>query len=198
MDEYEQQYEEYPRDEKIDEVKPQIMSRIFDKFPRKVFYSVQVETALERDYFHWITGKGLAELANEARLVRTPQHVVGQFVNFYTHPGHRYFRREAKQLASLLARLYDPEFTQAIGSHCEMLFDSALARRHFVPVAWYTNEWNGKKWPDSNQNLDRIVIRDQIAYGIEIKNTQNYIDREELQDKTKQNFVAILASSHSS
>jgi len=81
MDEYEQQYEEYPRDEKIDEVKPQIMSRIFDKFPRKVFYSVQVETALERDYFHWITGKGLAELANEARLVRTPQHVVGQFVN---------------------------------------------------------------------------------------------------------------------
>ena len=79
-----------------------------------------------------------------------------------------------------------------------MLFDSALARRHFVPVAWYTNEWNGKKWPDSNQNLDRIVIRDQIAYGIEIKNTQNYIDREELQDKTKQNFVAILASSHSS
>jgi len=79
-----------------------------------------------------------------------------------------------------------------------MLFDSALARRHFVPVAWNTNEWNGKKWPDSNQNLDRIVIRDQIAYGIEIKNTQNYIDREELQDKTKQNFVAILASSHSS
>ena len=38
---------------------------------------------------------------------------------------------------------------------------------------------------ETNHNLDRIVTRDGIAYGIEIKNTQNYISREELRIKLR-------------
>src|SRR5437773_11513117 len=40
--------------------------------------------------------------------------------------------------------------------------------------------WNGRTWIETNHNLDRIITRDSLAYGVEIKNTQNYISRDEL------------------
>jgi hypothetical protein len=33
---------------------------------------------------------------------------------------------------------------------------------------------------ETGHNLDRIITRDGVAYGVEIKNTQNYISRDEL------------------
>lgn len=120
--------EERPRDVKIDEAKLAIME-IFEREPQRVFYSVQIETRLERDYFHWITNKGLRELASEGKIKFEPRHVGGtQRVHFYTHPTYRYFRREAKKLEGVVTQLYDPDFTRAVGHYCEMLLDSALAR----------------------------------------------------------------------
>lgn len=43
--------------------------------------------------------------------------------------------------------------------------------------------WQGKSWSLTNHNLDRIYTRDGLAYGAEIKNTQNYISRDELLTK---------------
>jgi len=37
------------------------------------------------------------------------------------------------------------------------------------------NKWNGREWAATQHNLDRVVVKDSIAYGVEIKNTQNYI-----------------------
>jgi hypothetical protein len=65
------------------------------------------------------------------------------------------------------------------------MFDAALGRNGFKAEASNTNSWNGKTWKESNHNLDRIVTRDGIAYGVEIKNTQNYIPRIELQIKLR-------------
>ena len=38
-------------------------------------------------------------------------------------------------------------------------------------------------WRETNHNLDRIITRDGLVYGVEIKNTQNYISRDELRLK---------------
>lgn len=179
--------EERPRDEKIDEVKHAIMEQVFRVYRERVFYSVQIETLLERQYFHWITNKGLAELASEAVLARYEQFIqpTNQLVYFYTHPKYRYWKREGRELSAFLSRLYDPNFTHAIGAHCEMMFDSALARIGFMPVARNVNAWQGKQWPDSRHNLDKVALCDGIPYGIEIKNTQNYISRDELETKVR-------------
>lgn len=171
--------EERPRDQAIDAAAPRIL-KIFEDAPNRVFYSTQIETQLERDVFHWITNKALLELGNAGKIQRMPAVVQGKSVNFYAHSKYRYWKREQKQLQVLLERIFDPEFTHAVGRHAEMMFDSALSRHGFMIKDKDVSSWNGATWTKSNHNLDRIVVRDGIAYGIEIKNTQNYIQRPEL------------------
>lgn len=62
---------------------------------------------------------------------------------------------------------------------------ATIAARHCAlgsPAA-HARPWEGKTWTKSNHNLDRIVVKDSRPYGVEIKNTQNYISREELKIK---------------
>lgn len=176
---------EAPRDAVIDEALPRVLN-IFEDSPARVFYSTQIETQLEREFFHWITNKALLEHGNAQRLQRMPAVVQNRTVNFYAHPKHRYWRREQQRLQGLLERIFNPEFTHAVGRHAEMMFDSALSRHGFMLTPERdVKSWRGKTWTETNHNLDRICLRDGIAYGVEIKNTQNYIQRDELYTKLR-------------
>lgn len=184
-DYFEEEEPEPTRDLKIDEAKI-VIAEIFNQEPERVFYSVQIETRLERDFFHWITNKGLKELTEEGVIARETRVVpVNQSVNFYRNRRYRYPNRESNQLVKSLSDIYDPDFTHAVGRHCEMLLDSAFARAGFQPMDTDVNEWNGIKWTESNHNLDRIIVKNGIPYGVEVKNTQNYINRNELRLKIR-------------
>src|SRR5207249_4149685 len=80
-------------------------------------------------------------------------------------------------------RIFDPEFARAVGLHGELMFDAALGRYGFRAEARNASTWLRKVWTKTNHNLDRIVTRDQRGYGVEIKNTQGYISRDELRIK---------------
>jgi hypothetical protein len=155
----------------------------FEQSPRRLFYSTQIETTLERDFFHWITGKALLELSERGRIRRSPAVVQEKTINFYAHLRHRYWRRQQRDIVALLDRIFDPEFAHAVGRHGELMFDAALGRNGFRAEAANTRSWRGRTWERTSHNLDRIVTRDGHAYGVEIKNTQNYISREELYTK---------------
>ncbi len=157
----------------------------FDESPRRLFYSTQIETYLEREFFHWIVGKGLLEMAESGQVQRTTFVVQQKEINFYAQLQHRYWRRELREITGLLERIFEPEFTHAIGRHGELMFDAALARVGFQIEAVNANSWNGRAWLETNHNLDRIVTKDGFQYGIEIKNTQNYIQRDELELKIR-------------
>jgi hypothetical protein len=86
-------------------------------------------------------------------------------------------------MASLLSRVFESEFAHAIGRHGELMFDAALGRAGFRAEAQNLNSWKGVTWEATNHNLDRIYTKDGLAYGAEIKNTQNYISRIELRTK---------------
>src|SRR5206468_704626 len=122
----------------------------FDAAPRRLSYSTQIETSLEREFFHWITGKGLLELANRRSIRRRTTTIVGNPVNFYAHSRHRYWEREHRTMCRLLDRVFDPEFAQAIGRHGELMFDAALGRAGFRAEAQNTNSWNGVTWQQTN------------------------------------------------
>ncbi len=181
--------DERPRDPVLDQAIERLRS-FFAATPARLFYSTQIETTLEREFFHWIVGRGLLELGNAAELMRRTTALQGQSINFYANRKHRYFERELKTMLALLARIYDPEFTQAIGRHGELMFDAALGRYGFRAEATNTRTWKSNTWIATNHNLDRIVTRDGVAYGVEIKNTQNYISRDEL--RTKLNLCKYL------
>jgi hypothetical protein len=173
---------EQPRDAAIDRAIERLRA-FFKESPQKLYYSTQIETTLEREFFHWITGKALLEMADAREIQRVSVNVQNKTVNFYAGLKHRYWRRELSSITALLQRIFDSEFTHAIGRHGELMFDAALGRTGFRAEAKNVNTWNGRKWQATNHNLDRIFTRDQFAYGVEIKNTQNYISREELQTK---------------
>ena len=84
-----------------------------------------------------------------------------------------------------MAAYCDPTFNAAIGHQAEMLFDAALARQGFQPVAEDVREYQGRKWGGSGQNLDRIYVRDGVGYGAEIKNKLGYIEWPELEVKAE-------------
>ena len=173
---------EKPRDQEIDLATISVLELI-ESQPNRVFYSTEIETHLERKHFHWITAKALLESsrANDIKTIR--QEIQNKQVNFYAHSKNRYFRRDLNEKVKLLEKIYNPDFTHAVGVTAELMYDSALAQNGFSIDAKNASSWNGKIWTDSRHNLDRIVSRDGISYGIEIKNTQNYINRIELQKK---------------
>lgn len=159
------------------------LQQLFARSPEKLFYSTQIQTSFEREFFHWIIGRGLLELAQANAVKKRTTEIEGKPVNFYAHKGHRYVEREHKIMVDLIQRIFDPEFTHAIGRHGELMFDAALGRAGFRAEAREANSWGGITWVHSNHNLDRIYTRDGLAYGAEIKNTQNYISRDELRTK---------------
>ncbi len=180
--EYEEEPERRRRDPAIDEAIARLLS-FFDNSPRRLFYSTQIETFLERDFFHWITGKALLELAQGRQIQRAPFVVQEKTVHFYAHVQHRYWKREQREIATLLERIFHPDFTHAIGRHGELMFDAALGRHGFRAEAKNTRTWKDLTWTKTDHNLDRIITRDSQEYGVEVKNTQNYIPREELSTK---------------
>ena len=183
-DDYDEPPEEQPRDPATD-VAVARLRKFFAESPARLFYSTQIVTALEREHFHWITGRALLELANNKEIQRSSVTIVGSPVNFYAHPKHRYWQRERNELVELLTQIFNPDFAQAIGRHGELMFDAALGRAGFRAKGQNVNAFNGKIWQESNHNLDRIYVRDGVAYGAEIKNTQNYIEKEELEIKIR-------------
>jgi hypothetical protein len=174
----------HPRDSAVDQAMVRLRQH-FDAAPKRVFYSRQIETALEREFFHWISSKALAEMSAAGEIQRIPEQVgaQGNPVNFFANRKHRYVRREIASVSAILTRIFHPDFARAVGSHCELMFDAAFARHGFRVEALHTNEWKGAVWTATNHNLDRIVTRDGLDYGVEIKNTQTYIERDELLTK---------------
>src|SRR5690348_16238867 len=85
----------YPRDAAIDHAITRLRA-FFKEFPKTVFYSTQIETVLEREFFHWIIGKALLEMAELREIQKMTLPVGSQNVNFYANRKYRYTRREVK------------------------------------------------------------------------------------------------------
>ena len=56
-----------------------------------------------------------------------------------------------------------------------------------------TNKFKGKTWKRSNKNLDFIIQKDGMNYGVEIKNTFDYIPQDEFEEKLEMcDFLGLL------
>jgi hypothetical protein len=99
------------------------------------------------------------------------------------HPSFRYYKREAAKLVKLVEEYSHPNIAGAIGLHGESMVLEGFARHEFVMKGRNTQSYGGKDWTKSGHNLDFIFVRDDIAYGVEVKNTLGYMEQEELRIK---------------
>jgi hypothetical protein len=178
--ELEEPEEARPRDRVVDEAKEDL-KRFFEERRGTVFYQRQIQVIFEDKYFHWITSHALLELAAEGRIASDNLPLPGTgIITIYRERGHRYWRRQAEETIKLVSAFSDPAFTAALGAHGELMFDSALASVGFIPTSRKVRQYEGKTWIETGHDLDRIFLRDGVAYGAEIKNTLGYIGRDEL------------------
>lgn len=154
---------------------------------REVYYGRQIEVALEGQFFHWITKRALNELAAGNEIKFETDETKPYAPHFYWPRRHRYPRRQIAEIGQLVAEFSDPVFTQALGHHGEMLADSGFADIGFRILGRNVREVDGRRWMETNHNLDRLVVReaDGVRYGVEIKNTLPYIDLGEFEIKLR-------------
>ncbi len=176
-------FKHWPRDPQLDPAKADLMNW-FGINPNSVFYGRQIEVIFEKTYFHWITHKALKELTKE-EMIATDLRVTpsGSKVRLYWSKRNRYPKRAAAALMKQVEEHSDPELTRTIGHHAESLFGLAAAREGFRVYGPGLRAFQGKAWYKTEHDLDWIFERDGIAWGVEIKNTWAYIDREEMKIK---------------
>lgn len=160
--------------------------RFFNKNEERVFYSRQVEVIFEDKYFHWITNRSLRQLV-EKGLINTAKEKLsyGSDINLYWNKRYRYYKRETKKLKALVEAYADPNICAALGLQGEALVLEGFARRGFALKARETREFNNKKWTETENNIDFIFEKEGISYGVEVKNTLRYIEREEFDIKIR-------------
>jgi hypothetical protein len=157
---------------------------LFERNQKKVFFSRQLEVRLEDDYFHWITNRAIRALIVDGVIKEEtrPLRSAGK-IHLLWHPSFRYYKREAASVVKLVEEYSNPNIAGAIGLHGETMVLEGFARNEFVMKGRNARSYGGKEWTRTGHNLDFIFERDDVAYGIEVKNTLGYMDQEELQTK---------------
>ena len=154
--------------------------------PRRVFFSRQLEILLENDFYHWITNRAIHELVGEGFLRGEGRRLqTGSPIHLVWHHRYRYYRRQAARLMGLVNEYASPNVGAAIGLHGEFMVLEGLARRQFVMLGREVKEFRGVKWTSTNHNLDFVFERDNVPYGVEVKNTLRYMAYGELQTKVR-------------
>lgn len=170
-------------DPKIIEARKALLTFLQERNPT-VFYKRQLEVIFESRFFHWITIKALAELTAEGSVETELLELRPKVpIRFYKLRSNRYWKREANKIVSVVRRYSEPTFARAIGHQGELLVDAALPLADFKPIARNMRSFQGKKWRQTEQDLDRIVEFQGIPFGVEIKNTLPYIPQDEFWSK---------------
>lgn len=178
------QPEQYGPDKYFLQAKEEIKS-LYETDKENVFYIRQLQVKFEKDYFHWLTYNVLESLKKEGYLkpISVELSILGTPVQFLIHHSNRYPKRDINELAKIIDEYSQEQITRSCGHRAEDLFALALATHGFLPVQKKVKDYNGRSWTRTNHDLDYIFKKDNIAYGVEIKNTLGYIEKEELEVK---------------
>ncbi len=166
---------------KIPEAKEKILELMNDL---KVAYDRELRYRLETYFAHDIVGKAIEELVEERKILRTGlpgKRGAGDMPNvFYRLPGTNYRELLPLMKTKLDLSIFIAGVSSAMGHHAEQAWWKAFKRNN-----WYVcpeteekltrgiKEWGGVK-TTVNNDIDFVVVKDDIEYGVEIKNGLAY------------------------
>ena len=161
------------------------LGKFFEEQNEAVFFSRQIEILFEGRFFHWITARALRNLVEAGRVRREVRAIpsTGGAIHLFWNRRYRYYRRAADEVVRLVSEYAHPNVAAAIGIHGEGMVLGGFADSEFVLKARETSEYQGRRWTRTNHDLDFIFERDDLAYGVEVKNTLGYPAHEEISIK---------------
>lgn len=149
-----------------------------------VFYKKQIQIIFEEQYPHDVTGKAVNELIEDKFLKDEPR-AFGKNMRaiFVCRRNLRYVAKMIKEKVNIIARFSEDEVNDGAGKYAEILFNHLFTKNQFEIIGRNTNEFRGKVWNKSDRDLDFIIEKDGISYGVEIKNTFDYMPQDEFEEK---------------
>jgi hypothetical protein len=152
----------------------------------KVFYSRQLEIMFEDKYYHWITNRALRDLVESKEIISQHYNLKNAgSLNIVWHKSFRYYKRAAEKVCELVDSYSSPSLSAGIGRNGEFLVLEGFVANGFLFRGKGINEFNEEKWKDSEHNLDFIFSKDNVDYGVEVKNMLGYMDHDELEIKVR-------------
>ncbi len=151
-----------------------------------LFHMKQIEVIFEDLYPHDVTGKAIKELVTDG-FSKEKQRAFGKKNNipmiFVFRKGRRYTSSEIKERIRLVEEYSDDELNRGCGRYAESLFNHMFEKSGFKIIRRNTNTYQGRRWKRSKKNLDFIIERDGCVYGLEVKNTFDYMPQGEFEEK---------------
>jgi hypothetical protein len=174
-------YEEEKGDKDVERAKPYIEDIVTQQ---KVVTDREVKVRLEDKFFPWVIGRALLSMESEGilRKVGYPgRRSKGMPESFYTLSGMEYHRIigviERKRQVSVGINSILTGYAPA-GTHAEDLFAKAFQSLDFKIHARDASEFEGRRVQGIKgkepPNLDFIVERNGIIYGVDVKNWIRY------------------------
>ena len=159
-----------------------------------VFYKKQTQILFEEAYPHDVTGKAVNELI-EDKFLKAETRAFGKNMHaiFVYRHNVRYTAMAIKIRIKILERFSDDEVNDGVGKYAEILFGHMFERNQFKIIGRNTNTFRSKAWSESDKNLDFIIEKDGISYGVEIKNRFDYMEQDEFEEKLEMcQFLGLL------
>ena len=152
--------------------------------PDSPYYKRQIEVLFEKEYQHWETHAAINKLIEEKFL---QQHIrrlsYGPTAKFVVRSGVRYYKRHMNKIVKLIDTISRPNMTRTLGRWAEHLSEFMFVRLGFQIIDRNTQKFGDKRWTASDHDLDFIIERDGVYYGVEVKNTLPYMPWEEFKTK---------------
>lgn len=163
-----------------------VLRELFRKNTQRVFFTRQLQVLLERDFFHWVTYRAVKQIEREG-LIRSERREMasGGSIVIYWHRSNRYYKRDAARLVRLVDEYSNPRVGDGLGRQAEVLMLEGFVRNQFILRGQNTRSHRGRHWSETEHALDFILERDGISYGVEVKNTLEYIDYKEVKVKVR-------------
>jgi hypothetical protein len=183
------EYEEPTVDREVDQYEISARRKLeefFELNSSQVFFGNQLAVQNENSFFHWITYRAIADLIS-AGIIRSERRsmLIGSEIKLVWHRKHRYYKRDAKRIVELVDEYGSPNICAAMGLHGEQMILAGFARKQFVLREHNTRRYLDRRWVETEHNLDFIFERDGKAYGVEVKNTLSYMNRQEFEIKMR-------------
>jgi len=162
------------------------ITEFFNQDKSRVYYSRQIEVIHEDRYFHWVTNRVLRKMAASGKLESERRSLrIGTTLILYWHPSFRYYKREAQKLVNIVDEYSEASNSIALGDHGEHLVLKGFVKFGYLVRGLETSSFNEKIWKATDHDLDFIMEKDGIPYGVEVKNKLSYIDKVEFDIKIK-------------
>src|SRR5208282_2399342 len=131
------------------------VEKFINEHPEKVFFSRQIEILHEAEFFHWVTNRAIRDLEANGKIVSEWRRLkTGSSIKLLWHRSYRYHRRGAAELVKLVEEYSNPNIGGALGRHGELMVLEGFAKSRFLMAGQSTREFGGKKWTQTEHNLD--------------------------------------------